>query len=128
MTLVLRLALVAAAGVASAAYLALRPKPPATVTRQLGLASLDRHLDNWLPKLPFVPYIRLGVADEDLLQITGDGTRVRVYRLRRDGEPNLCCELPADRATLVRALDSLLREDFDVRPSTPLVATVPVGA
>ena len=147
----LRLVLLAAAGVASLAYLALRPKTTPELSREVDLASLERHLDNWLPKLPFVPFIRIGTPDTGYLKITGDDTTVRMHllpiadpgieRLFRhtcrelalqvhearvnNRIPDLYCEMRSHTTTVAPALDTLLRDVFDVHDRSRLVAIVP---
>ena len=78
----IRLLLLAAAGAASLAFVALRARNPAVITRELDLGSLDREMANWLPKLPYVRHIRIGTAAADLLELTGDGDLVRLRLLR----------------------------------------------
>jgi hypothetical protein len=153
----LRAVLIVAAGVASLAFLALRTKVPPTITRELDLASLERHVGNWLPKLPFVPFIRIAMQGTgDALNLTGDGTAVQVClpqtsRRQRDlgpafrracttlgldvrhtsagrGEPSLCCDVPVDGSSLARVLETLLREVFGAKRASKLVAAIPTGS
>jgi hypothetical protein len=147
----LRAVLLAAAGVASLAYLALRPKTAPELSREIDLTSLDRHVGNWLPKLPFVPYIQVGTAGRGFLKITGDDRWVQMHLLRiadpdmrasfrrTCGELGLrvhevavsgrtadvLCEVPADQADVAPVLDILLRNVFAVDDGSRLVVIVP---
>ena len=150
----MRLLLLAAAGAASLALVALRSKTSTVITRELALASLDREVGNWLPKLPFVRHIRVGTPGSDLLELTGDGSLVRL-RLLRDvergqdrryaflrtcaelgllavdaegpGEAGPGCEVRAESKIVVHALERLLRDVFELNDTSRIVATIPSG-
>ena len=122
--MVLRAVLLAAAGAASLAYLALRQKAPPLLRRELDPGSLSRHVGNWLPKLPYLPCIRIGTLDADLVEITGDGSTVQIRLLRGDRR---CLEVPADSAAVAEALESVLRCVFGIGPASTLSASVPAA-
>lgn len=144
--------LIGAAGIASLSYLALRQKVSPTIDREMALAALPREVANWLPKLPFVPYIRIQVpGSPDYLQITGDDEAVFVHlprtasaqqqaRFRREcaarnaearstrgisGETFITCQIPADPEGVTSLLDMLLRELFAVHSESTVIAAVP---
>lgn len=150
----LRVALVAAAGAASLAWIAYRRLAPPRITRELDLASLDRHVAYWLPKLPYVPYIRLGIPGLDWLEMRGDGGEVRIIMLPGPGSqtaehshlfretcadlglsqaPDVhpshpACAVSTESAAVTGALDALLRRVFGLGDGARLVATIPGGA
>ncbi len=146
--------LLAAAGAASLAYAAFRARQPATLTRTCSLESLAGDLAGWLPKLPYLPYIRIELSvSGDFLQITGDGETVDVdlpqvtARQRglaptfrqacadagvetlevrgSDGGRRLRCALPAEPRMVARVLERLLIALYDAGPATELLAAVP---
>jgi hypothetical protein len=147
----LRTALLAAAGAASIAYLALRRKTPPHLTRHLEVAGLDAQVANWLPKLPYLGYIRLCADHQPLLRISGNHRQVFVQLpatstgdrdLRSEfrqvaarlglhvvepehpaGEPYW--EIPAEHEALSRVLHALLREVFRLDATSRLQAEVP---
>lgn len=122
--MVLRAVLLAAAGAASLAYLVLRRTAPSLLTRELDLASLPRHVGNWLPKLPYLPYIRIGTRDADLVEITGDGSTVQIRLLRGDTR---CLKVAAEPTAVTDALENVLRNVFGIGPGSPLAASVPAA-
>ena len=146
--------LLGAAGVASIAYAAWRKSTPATVTRELTVCSLPEQLRSWIPKLPFLPFIRLEVAgSDDYLLLTGDGDRIRIDLLQAtarqraqggdfsricsrhgqrvrdataaDESPALRCSVAAEDPALVTLLEDLLSTLFGAAPDSPLLAAVP---
>lgn len=148
--------LVGVTGVAAAGYLAWRRRPPPTHTRELSLDSLAACLDNWLPKLPYVSFIRIEAAPgSDMVWLSGDGATVLVSTPRTshdqgsleepfrrtcaahgvpmtsgpgpDGGPRLWCQVPADRSAVHPLIESLLCDLYGVDPHSRLTARVPLG-
>ncbi|HEX7036633.1 MAG TPA: hypothetical protein VF210_12715 [Pseudomonadales bacterium] len=143
--MMLRAVLLAAAGAASIAYLARRPRP-SHIARELSVDELDREVRAWLPRLPHLGYIRLTVDGWPLLRLSGDPGRVRLQLLDPAGdrrtafraaatalelpllEPDghsLFCELPGDADAVGRALATVLHDVFDLGERDRLRAEVP---
>ena len=126
------------AGAASVAYLAWRSRESGILKQVSSVGSLADDLRIWLPKLPYLPFIRIEVpASRDVLQIAGDGTTVdvdlpqataRQHRLapafrqrcadagfetveirERDGSQRIRCALPAAPAGGGRSADDPAR-------------------
>lgn len=126
--------MVLAAGGAALGYLLWRHRPAPTLTRRTSLDTLERDLHNWLPKLPFVPYLRLALNDgSGQLQLTSRGRSVEVMlrepaadrhdlaeRFRSAcrklelaayaGPDGPACRLADDPTSAARALTVMLRE------------------
>ena len=153
----LRLLVLGAAGVASLAYLAFRHKPSPMIRRELHLASLEREVRNWLPKLPFTPFIRIEVPGaHGFLQVSGDNSIVDIavpqatshQRAVAHAFRQICSEmgfearelaagvgatfltvrLPAAHQTVARFLETLLKDLYHLDAHSALVASVPSGA
>jgi hypothetical protein len=149
-----RLLLLGVAGAASLAYLAFGPRRPSTLTRELELATLRHHVENWLPKLPFLQFVRIRAAgSRGFLQISGDGTKVELsipdvttperrlgpqfrqtcarlgLKVREspgsDNASSLACDLTPEPGAVFQVLDAVLRDVFDVGSESKLIATVP---
>lgn len=149
--------LLGAAGAASIAYTVWRRRAPATFTRTLTLDSLRGDLKNWLPKLPFMPFIRIEVpGTADWLLIRGDDAWVKIelpqttprqrhlgsgfrgicsrlgYPVQEvpddDGGWSLRCTVPAENMAAAGVLEEVLRGLFGVGPASTLLAAVPSEA
>lgn len=143
--MMLRAVLLAAAGAASIAYLARRPRPSHTA-RELSVGELDREVRVWLPRLPHLGYIRLTVDGWPLLRLAGEPGRIRLQLLDPAGdrraafresaaaldlpllEPDghsLFCELSGDAEAVGRTLTTVLHEVFGLNERDRLRAEVP---
>lgn len=143
--MMLRAVLLAAAGAASIAYLARRPRP-SHIARELSVGDLDGQLRIWLPRLPHLGYIRLTVDGWPLLRLSGEPGRVRLQLLDPAGarrsafreaaaaldlpllEPDghsLFCELSGDADVVGRAMTAVVRDVFGLNERDRLRAEVP---
>jgi hypothetical protein len=146
-----RLLMLLAAGTFSLfVYLAGRDRR-GLLTRESNLRSLQSEIGNWLPRLPFMEFVRLQVeGSTDYLDLTADRSRVRVQfpqrslAQRRRGEVfrEICtalghdvreaalgdaldCELGNEPERVTRLVRALLRGLFDADAATRIIAATP---